>query len=148
MFFAFYNLIPDFFKFINEGNNKRIVGHSFIISMLTLSFIIIVNESKIVEIGVKEIEFKYIFPLLNKTFNWRDFDYFILTDEAGKYEDVEVIYLVKDKKVTKVISSFYYKNFEDLKNEIAKHLDFKGKLYINYFSQLFLRLGIRQNKLP
>ncbi len=143
-----YNLTPDFLQSVSNGNLARAVISFFILSLLILSFLLIVTEIKVVKVFDNEIHFKYVFPFLNKTYNWKDFDYFILTDEQSRYETVEVIYLIKNKKLKKVISSHYYKNFNEIRSEVRKSLDFKGKIYINYFSQLFLRLGLRQQKLP
>ena len=71
-----------------------------------------------------------------------------MTDEQSRYETIEVIYLIKNKKLVNVISSFNYKNFDEIKKEIALNLEFKGKIYLNIFHQLFLRLGFKQEKLP
>ena len=148
IFIAFYNLISEYIHFIKEKNIKKIILFTWVLTLIVAGLILIIKEVKRIEIYNNIIEFKYIFPLLNKTYNWKDFDYFILTDEQSRYETIEVIYLIKNKKLVNVISSFNYKNFDEIKKEIALNLEFKGKLYLNIFHQLFLRLGFKQEKLP
>ena len=127
---------------------SEIITFSFITICIILSLFLFLKDIMFISIYSNEIKFKYFFPLLNKSYNWSDFDYGILTDESGKYSQSEVIYLIKNKKVIKVVSSQYYKNYQELKSEIFEYLEFKGKLNMDFFSQFTLRLGMRQNKLP
>lgn len=83
-----------------------------------------------------------LFPFLRTTNNWTDFDYYITVDEDSKYSKHEAIWLIKNEKIERRISSFYYSNYFDLLGQVtAKN---KGKRYFDPFSQLFALLRLKR----
>ena len=80
-----------------------------------------------------------VFPFIEKErlFSYYDFSKFV--DEQSKTGYYESLWLFKNGKLEDQISSFYYSNYTKLKFELK--VQNKGKLKINSFKQIYLKLG-------
>jgi hypothetical protein len=83
-----------------------------------------------------------LFPFLRTTNSWTDFDYYIIVDEDSKYSKHEAIWLIKNGKLKRRISSFYYSNYFDLLGQVT--VKGKGKKYLDPFTQLFAMLRLKK----
>jgi hypothetical protein len=86
-----------------------------------------------------------VLPFIVKTKKWADFDYFISVDEQSNHTSHEAVWLVKDGKLAARFSSFYYANYDELKQGIMTKN--RGKRDFNPFSQLFVLLGLKKIKI-
>ena len=120
----------------NAGAVFLFLGAIFLIFILVISSEcrrIIVNEEGITFINP-------FLPFLKYTIAWDYFDYFITTDEHNEYDAHNAIWFVKNGKIKKRISSFYYANYNDILDGI-KTKDNGVKDY-NIFFQFFAILRI------
>lgn len=137
------NLSIDKVDIINDSvaRNAYIVIFGFQILMLLL----FITQSQFIISDKNGITFiNPLFPILRKTRNWTDFDYFITVDENSKYSTHEAVWLIKDDKIKGRFSSFYYTNYDEIKNQIK--VTGKGKRYFNPFGQLFALLRVKKIK--
>jgi hypothetical protein len=110
-----------------------------------LMLLLFITQSRFIIVDKNGITFiNPLFPILRKTRNWTDFDYFITVDENSRYSTHEAIWLIKEDKIKGRISSFYYTNYDEIKNQIK--VTGKGKKYFNPFGQLFAILGLKKIK--
>jgi hypothetical protein len=80
------------------------------------------------------------FPFLKYKIDWNYFDYFITTDEHNEYDSHNAIWFIKNGKIKKRISSYYYLNY----SEILKGIKTKnnGKRDFDIFFQFLAILRI------
>jgi hypothetical protein len=102
------------------------------ILLMTQCSYIIVTESMIRFINP-------LLPFISKTFYWSDFDYYHSIEEYSKYQSYKAIWIIKDGKIKKRISSFYYTNFATIFGTIKT--PYKGKLKMNIIKQAYCLLG-------
>jgi hypothetical protein len=112
------------------NDDKALFAYSVIIGLNLLFLILLATQSKFVIADNNGITFiNPIIPILRKTKQWTDFDYFILVEEASRYDTHEAVWLIKDERIKGRFSSFYYTNYTDLKKQIKikghgrKHYD-------------------------
>ncbi len=82
-----------------------------------------------------------LLPFIRKRQPWTDYDFYYLVDERSRYSTYETIWMIKDNKLKKSISSFSYSNYGVLKRRIG--IPSKGKLKINVFHQIGCYLGMK-----
>ena len=82
-----------------------------------------------------------LFPLRRSIFTWDSLDYYMPVDEHTRTRTYETIWLVSDQKLRAKISSFYYRNYEELKRNIP--LPGKGKQHLSHGQQLLIWLALR-----
>jgi hypothetical protein len=99
-----------------------------------LKYIIITNE------GITFIN--PLLPIFRKTFKWTDFDYYMLTEENSRYNSYEAVWFIKNNKLKRRFSSFYYSNYQDLKRQIRTQKS--SKIKYSPLSQLFISLRIQK----
>ena len=125
----------------NDKNAQYAYGILLSINVLFLSlfssqlkYIIITNES---------ITFvNPLLPFFRKTYKWTDFDYFMLTEEDSRYSTYEAVWFIKNDKLKRRFSSFYYSNYQDLKRQIRTQK--RSKIEYSQLSQLFILLRIQK----
>ena len=83
-------------------------------------------------------------PFLRRFKQWTDFDYYILVDETSSYNTHEAVWLIKDEKIKERFSSFYYRNYTDMKKQIKTKGH--GKKHFGQFEQFFAILGVKKIK--
>lgn len=83
----------------------------------------------------------FLFPFLKRHYAWKDFDFYMITEEYTRKESHEAIWLIKDRKLKARISSFYYSNYEELKSAIP--ISYKGKLVQPPLLQFLCLFGVR-----
>lgn len=84
-----------------------------------------------------------LLPFLRKTRKWDYYSEFRTVTEHSQYNTYEAIWLIKDNKLANRVSSFYYRNYKDIKKGIK--IDYSGRLRINPFKQLFVLFGMKIN---
>lgn len=129
--------------FLNDDN--ALFAYSVIIGLNLLFLILLATQSKFVIADNNGITFiNPIIPILRKTKQWTDFDYFILVEEASRYDTHEAVWLIKDERIKGRFSSFYYTNYIDLKKQIKTKG--KGRKHYGPFEQLFALTGLMKIK--
>lgn len=76
-----------------------------------------------IKINASTIEIKQLLGFGTKrTYKTNEIDGFVIRDfkQRGQYQ--EYCYLIKDQKAVAVLSSLYYKNYMDVRNELQQHL--------------------------
>jgi len=127
------------------NDNNALFSYSVIIGLNLLFLILFATQSKFIITDNNGITFiNPLFPILRIANQWTDFDYFILVEEASRYDTYEAVWLVKDGRIKARFSSFYYSNYKDLKKQI-KTKD-HGKKHYGPFKQLFVVLGLHRIK--
>ena len=128
---------------INDDN--ALFAYSVIIGLNLLFLILLTTQSKFVIADNNGITFiNPIIPILRKTKQWTDFDYFIIVEEASRYDTHEAVWLIKDKRIKGRFSSFYYTNYKDLKKQIKTKG--YGRKHYGPFEQLFALMGLMKLK--
>lgn len=64
------------------------------------------------------IFYNLFFPFLRKTKYFDDYDYQITIQESSQYNSYDAIWLVENQRLQRRISSFYYKNYMEIKGAI------------------------------
>ncbi|MCX7929055.1 MAG: hypothetical protein N2558_05250 [Patescibacteria group bacterium] len=127
------------------NDNNALFAYSVIIGLNLLFLILLATQCKFVIADNNGITFiNPLIPILRNTKQWTDFDYFILVEEASRYETHEAVWLIKDERIIGRFSSFYYANYKDLKNQIKTKGH--GKKRYGPFEQLFALLGLKRIK--
>jgi hypothetical protein len=122
------------------GSIGTIAALLFILAMQVLFLILLATQSPRVIIDDKNIKFlSPLLPFWVSNYKWSDFDFYYTVEEQSRGGTYEAIWLVKNGKLKRRISSFYYSNYELLKEDIA--LPYQGRLSINPFKQLYCLLG-------
>ena len=97
-------------------------------------------QLKTITIEKDKITFKkLVFPFIKKVRFYNHYDYSKLVEEQSKSGSYESLWLFKNGKLEDQISSFYYSNYSKLKSELK--VQNKGKLKLNTFQQISLKLG-------
>lgn len=110
------------------------IQYLLLLLFMTQCHIIILTDSSIKFVNP-------ILPFIGTEYNWADFDYCKSVEEYSKHGSYEAIWFIKDGKLKKRISSFYYSNFGVIKRHIKT--PYKGKLKMNPFRQLYCLSGGR-----
>lgn len=130
----------DIFAAETWANMGSAATFAFIIAMQVLFLILLATQSPRVLINDKDIKFQNpVLPFLRKSYDWFDFDFYYTVEEQSRGATYEAIWLVRNGKLKRRISSFYYSNYELIKENIA--LPYHGRLRINPFKQLYCLLG-------
>jgi hypothetical protein len=99
------------------------------------------RDAKIILIDTfgKTISFTNLFTRQQTFSSFDEFDGFIDTFQSSRDGTYRVIYLVKDKKFVKKISSFYYSNLDELQDSLVglKYLGQQNFNIIKSFKILF-----------
>lgn len=126
-------------------DNNALFAYSLVIGLTLLFLILLATQSKFVIADNNGITFiNPLIPILRTTRKWEDFDYFILVEEASRYDTHEAVWLIKDEKIKGRFSSFYYTNYKDLKKQIK--VKGHGRKHFGPFEQLFALLGLKRIK--
>ncbi len=130
--------------FINDSD--AILLYSVICGLNLLTLISFTTQCKFIIVDNNGITFiNPLIPILRKTMQWSDFDYYILVDEAFKNDTHEAVWLIKDQKIKGRFSSFYYTNYTKLKRQIKTNGN--GKKYYGPIRQLLTILGLIKIKI-
>ena len=119
------------------------IGIPFLLILLQLIFFtLFMTECKYIKVETDRIIFiNPLFPFLRKTRFFTDYDYKQNVEEYSRGGYYEALWLIKNRKLKVRISSFYYSNYNELKNSIK--IKDKGKLKINPFKQLGYLFGMK-----
>jgi len=102
---------------INDGGAR--IAYLILFGLLFLFLLMLITQCKRIIADKDGITFiNPLLPFLRTTNNWTDFDYYIKVDEDSKYSKHEAIWLIKNEKIKKRISSFYYSNYFDLISQV------------------------------
>lgn len=71
-----------------------------------------------------------------REYSFSEFDGYQLVAVLGEDREYEFLILMKDGKKELVVSEFYYKNFEELKQYISKHCSFLKRRKIDYWEEI------------
>jgi hypothetical protein len=101
------------------------------------------REAKIILIDCinKTITFTNLFTRVKTINSFDDFDGYIDCYQSAKGGSYRVIYLVKDKKFVKKISSFYYSNLDEIQNGIAP-MKYFGQQDFGLFKSIRVLFGL------
>ncbi|PWJ43104.1 hypothetical protein [Sediminitomix flava] len=111
---------------------------SLLISYTFLRYFIILNTK--IKIDQEAILFKSF--TRHRVYKLEEIDFCIVTEEYARYHVAyETIYLVKDNLIVERISSFDYKNYDQIKDTLA--MIPQEYLYINSLKQAVIIVGIR-----
>ncbi|MBK7375586.1 MAG: hypothetical protein WAT16_00815 [Saprospiraceae bacterium] len=125
------------------NDSEARIAYAILFGILFLFLLLFMTQCKRIIADKDGITFiNPLLPFLRYKNNWTDFDYFITVDEDSKYSKHEAIWFIKNEKISKRISSFYYSNYFDLLNQVKSKA--KGKRYFDPFSQLFALLRLKK----
>lgn len=101
------------------------------------------RDSKIILIDTfgKTINFTNLFTRQQTVCSFNDFDGFIDTFQSARGGSYRVIYLVKNRKFIKKISSFYYSNLDELQNSIVD-IKYLGRQNFNIIKSFKILLNM------
>jgi hypothetical protein len=140
---TFSEISLDKVDLLNDQNT--LYAYVFLIGINLLFWIFLSTQCTYIIMDSNGITFiNPLIPFLRSTKQWTYFDYHILVQEASRYDTYEAVWLIKDEKVKVRFSSFYYKNYIELKYSLkTKGL---GKKEYNRFEQLLLLFGMKKIK--
>lgn len=96
-----------------------IIAAISLFSVQTILLLLFFSYCKVISITEEGISFgNPVIKYLTKSYSWRDFDNFILVHEETEHSEIEAIWLMKNNKLVKRISSGIYLNYEDLKRSL------------------------------
>ena len=126
----------------NKVNGCTNVGMAILIILEIGALAFLITQCKYIVIENETIIFiNPLLPFLRQTKNWSEYDYYQTVQEDSRGGTYEAIWLIKDNVIKNRISSFYYRNYSDLKREIKA--DYKGGLQLNNFQQIGCLLGMK-----
>jgi glucan phosphoethanolaminetransferase (alkaline phosphatase superfamily) len=103
---------------------------------------LLMTQFRYIVINKETIKFANPFlPFISSTYTWSDFDYFQTVEEHSKYNTHQAIWLIKDDKIKRRVSSYYYTNYGAIISSIKT--PYKGKLKMNPIRQVYCLLGGR-----
>ncbi|NEN25062.1 hypothetical protein G3O08_16300 [Cryomorpha ignava] len=115
-----------------------------LVSIQTILLFLFFSHCKIISLYEEGISFgNPVFMYLTKSYSWSDFDGFILVREETEHSEIEAIWLVKDKKLSKRISSGIYLNYEEIK--VSLRIKNEGHKSISSILQARAVLGLKVN---
>lgn len=134
-FYLLYHLLFDFKELVDEPWPILIIFVPFTASFLILETIRNGRNIKVQKSGL------YIYEFLNtrsfKIYSWSDFEYWITVEEQSNSGNHESIWIVKKDKSFIRISSFYLKNYTEIKGIVSINLDYSGNKRFNQFKLLW-----------
>lgn len=83
-----------------------------------------------------------ILPFWSKEYRWQDIDFSVSVDEYSRYDRYEALWLIKDRRIVVRISSYYYRNYSELKKSIP--LVHRGKKRLAPVEQFLLITGLKR----
>jgi len=130
----------DFETWLNNSNDIVLFS---ILSLWELVFLsLFITQNKFIIIENEEITFiNPLLPFIRKTRQSNEYDYFITIFEQSRSGEYEAIWMIKNNKIKDRISSFYYSNYSELKDNL--NIRYVGERKINPFIQLFYLLGLK-----
>ncbi len=145
MFLAVF--VPYVFLKQNTSNESFLYVYFILVLIISLVFVLIIELPKIRRLKITEDGIRMESPLggTSKSYMWQELDGFKTQTQSTKYVDYEILRIIKDGICVQEISSFYIRNFEEVKNGLALHLKDLGYQpfsFINYIKEAFSR-GIR-----
>lgn len=137
------NLSYDKVDFFND--QKILIAYSIIAGIFLLFLTLFATQCRYIIADNDGILFvNPIIPFFRTHKLWTDFDFYIVVDESSRGGSHEAVWLIKNEKVKCRFSSFYYTNYDKLKEEIRTKG--KGKKYYGPFAQLLGLLGLMRIK--
>ena len=119
----------------------------FALLSFVITFVNLIVQIRKLKLSSTKIESKFPFPVFDNSIRISDLDYFIVVD-ANRRKNYENIWLVKDKQVKMVISSQFYKNFDELKRYLSNHLENKKTIKANLIDHFLAKFNYTISKLP
>lgn len=130
----------------NKENSFEDTGLMILLSgIILVNFLFIllfISQCRLIIADLNGIKFiNPILPFLRKSYAWSDFDYYVIVDEHSRYNTHEAVWFIKDGKIKKRFSSFYYANYHAIKAQIKTKS--RGKRELNPFIQFFALLRLK-----
>ena len=124
---------------LHNSNNKLVL---FLLGIQLFWLLLFVTQCKFIIVNNHTITFvNPLLPFIRFRKKGTSYDYYLTIEEYSRGGTHEAVWLIKNGKVKSRISSFYYSNYQDLKDSLC--LRDSGTLNANAFSQLFYLLGMR-----
>ena len=120
---AIASLISALILWIGSNNKPDLttilIAAISLISIQIILLLLFFSHCKIITITKEGISFANpVLRNLTECYSWYDFDNFILVREETEHSEVEAIWLMKNNKLVKRISSGVYLNYSDLKRNL------------------------------
>lgn len=125
-------------------NNSEALYISLVIVPINIFLLYgFINRCKIIRVYDSKLTFTNpILPFLITKIEWSQIDYCFFAEDQWKYSTYESIYFVKNKKVKYNISSQFYRNYKELKEEI--HCKSKGKVKPLNFNNFLIKRRLKK----
>jgi hypothetical protein len=150
IFVWFYILADGGFSFIQNDIENPSFG-TLVLIIVIISFVTnMINmmvQIRKLKLSSNKIESKYPFPVFDSSIRLSDVDYFTVV-VANNKKGYENIWLVKEKKVVMIISSQFYKNFDEMKRYLSNHLESKNTIKTDFIDHFLAKFNYTINKLP
>ena len=112
-----------------------LMGQAFFLGMLF-------TQAPVIRMSKAGIEFSYpIFFFIKKYYSWAEFDEACIVSEYSRQRTFEAVWLLKNGKLRKRISSAYYKNYHRMNASIR--VPRNGRLKMNRWQQAWYLMGGR-----
>ena len=117
------------------------------IILQALALMLFMTQCKIIVLTKGHITFiNPIFQFNRRIIPFHEYDYFVTIEEYTEVKNWEAIWLIKDRKIKDRISSFYYKNYSNLKDQIT--IENKGQIYQSPLRQTLSIFGMKIKDIP
>lgn len=114
LFFELHAVEPEYIETIEDALVPALLIF-FQIFVLALLF----TQARRIRIDHSGITFiNPVLPFINRNFTWDYFDEAITVMEKSRSGSYEAIWFIKDNKLVYRISSYYYRNYEEMKKNI------------------------------
>ncbi|OJJ16048.1 hypothetical protein BKI52_35350 [marine bacterium AO1-C] len=117
-----------FLDFLNKGKvNDEDAFYILGLAILDTYLIYeIVRNFNIITLEQESIKFKHIFLRTEKVYDFNELDGFVDEDQSSSGGVYNVLYIEKNGKRIKKISSFYYSNYKEIKQFLNNKLNYLG----------------------
>jgi hypothetical protein len=139
---VFYKMEANPFKIESWQITGSRIGMLFALGLQVITLLLLMTQCKFIIANRDGLTFiNPLLPFIRKTRKWTYYDKINTLQETTQYGSYEAIWLIKNNRLKDRISSFYYVNYSNIKNEIG--INISESLDINPFRLLVAFLGVK-----
>lgn len=124
------------------SNRNAILPYLFVFGFQTMLLVLFTTQNRYIIADKTKVTFiNPMLPFMRHTCNWTDYDYYVTIHEQSRGSNHEAVWLIKNNKIKDRFSSFYYSNYESLKNEVQ--VKYRGEHEAGPIKQLTSLMGMK-----